>query len=415
MIKLFDLLLEATDKPKAIFLAGPAGSGKSYTIQQLLPISKYEIINVDDAYEELLKASGLGFNLKDFSPEELSQAAKLMGRAQAATKEKYAKALENLNDIIIDGTGGASKPLLKKKQEVEALGYETMMLMLYVSPMTSLERNKQRFEKGGRSLMPSIVLRTWRDVNKNIDLYRQEFGDKFILINNNPEDADTSFDMDKIKKLYFDTSKAKGRAKTPEEQAKAREQAQQLNQDIEDLVKSIPQADSIEDAKKKISMLAEQEQKYKLYCDMDGVLVDFEHGFKELTGKQAFFPKSKEEKENFWKPITDAGADFWSNLSWMSDGKELWGYIKSDNPTLLTAPSREKSSEIGKQEWVEKNIPGTPIIFKQAKDKKDMASPNAILIDDRKDNIEQWIEAGGIGIQHTSAASTIKKLQKLGL
>ena len=44
-----------------------------------------------------------------------------------------------------------------------------------------------------------------------------------------------------------------------------------------------------------------------------------------------------------------------------------------------------------------------------------MASPNAILIDDRKDNIEQWIEAGGIGIHHTSTNSTIKKLQKLGL
>ena len=44
------ILLEVTGKPKAIFLAGPAGSGKSYTIKQLLPVDKYEIINVDDTY-----------------------------------------------------------------------------------------------------------------------------------------------------------------------------------------------------------------------------------------------------------------------------------------------------------------------------------------------------------------------------
>ena len=41
MIKLFDLLKEITEKPKAIFLAGPAGSGKSYTIKKLLPVDKY--------------------------------------------------------------------------------------------------------------------------------------------------------------------------------------------------------------------------------------------------------------------------------------------------------------------------------------------------------------------------------------
>lgn len=411
MIKLFDILKEIAGKPKAIFLAGPAGSGKSYTVKQLLPVEKYQIINVDDTYEELLKSSGLGTNLKDFGPEELSQAAKLMGSAQKATKEKYAKALEGLNNVIIDGTGAASKPLLKRKAELEALGYETMMLMLYVSPMTSLKRNSER----ERSLLPQIVLRTWRDTNKNIDLYRQEFGDRFVLINNNPEDADTSFDPNTVKKLYFDTAGFKGKPKTPEEQAKAKADAEQLNQDIISLVKNIPQSDSIDSAKQKISMLAEQEQQYKLYCDMDGVLVDFEEGYNKLTGRKAPGYSSPYNKEDFWKPISDAGAEFWANLDWMSDGKQLWDYIKQFNPKLLTAPSREESSRIGKKEWVNKNIPGTPIVFKYAADKKDLAEPKAILIDDREDNIEQWIDAGGIGIRHTSATSTINKLKKLGL
>ena len=411
MIKLFDLLQEITGKPKAIFLAGPAGSGKTYTLKQLLPVEKYQVINVDDTYEELLKSSGLGTNLKDFGPEELSQAAKLMGSAQKATKEKYAKALEGLNNVIIDGTGAASKPLLKKKAELEALGYDTMMLMLYVSPMTSLKRNAER----DRSLLPQIVLRTWRDANKNIDIYRQEFGNRFILINNDPEDANKTFDPAEVKKLYFDTAKFSGKPKTPEEQSKSKADAEQLNQDIISLVKSIPQTDTIDSAKQKIAMLAEAQQQYKVYCDMDGVLVDFERGYNELTGKQTPGVDSTYNKEDFWGAITKEGAKFWANLNWMSDGKQLWSYIKQYNPELLTAPSREESSRTGKLAWVDKNIPNTHVIFKQAKDKKDLAEPNAILIDDRKDNIQQWIDAGGIGIRHTSTESTIKQLQKLGL
>jgi predicted kinase len=411
MIKLFDILQEITGKPKAIFLAGPAGSGKTYTLKQLLPVEKYQVINVDDTYEELLKSSGLGTNLKDFGPEELSQAAKLMGQAQGATKEKYAKALEGLNNVIIDGTGAASKPLLKKKAELEALGYDTMMLMLYVSPMTSLKRNAER----ERSLLPQIVLRTWRDTNKNIDVYRQEFGDRFILINNDPEDANKTFDPAEVKKLYFDTAKFSGKPKTPEEQAKGKADAEQLNQDIISLVNQIPQTDTLDSAKSKIAMLAEAQQQYKLYCDMDGVLVDFERGYNDLTGKQAPGVNSTYNKEDFWGAITKAGSKFWADLNWMSDGQQLWDYIKQYNPKLLTAPSREHSSVIGKKEWIDKNISGTPVVFRQAKDKKDLAEPNAILIDDRKDNIQQWIDAGGIGIRHTSTESTIKQLQKLGL
>jgi predicted kinase len=226
---------EAQQTPQAIFLAGPAGAGKSF-ISKSLPLSKFQVINVDDTYEELLKASGMGMKQKDFDPEQLSQAAKLMAQAKKSTKEKYAKALENLNDIIIDGTGAASRPLLKKKAELEALGYETMMIMIYVSPMTSLERNANR----DRSLMPSIVLRTWRDINKNIETYEQAFGDNLVIINNDPKDADKSFDSEEIKRRFFDTSKAKGKPKTPEEMAKTKADVEQLNKDIELALQQTP-------------------------------------------------------------------------------------------------------------------------------------------------------------------------------
>jgi len=247
MIKLIELLQEITGKSKAIFLAGPAGSGKSYITKQSLP-SDFVTINVDDTYEELLKASGLGLKMKDFTSDELSQAAKLMGQAQKATKEKLAQSSAERQNLIIDGTGAASKPLLKKKQELEALGYECMMVMIYVSPITSLQRNSER----DRSLMPSIVLRTWRDVNQNISTYKQAFGDKFILINNDPKDATKGFSPELVKP-YFEASKAKGKPKTPEEQAKSKADREKLNADIEALVKEIPEFDTLDSAKSKIN------------------------------------------------------------------------------------------------------------------------------------------------------------------
>jgi predicted kinase len=248
MIGLISLLKEVQGKPKAIFMAGPAGSGKSFISKQIIP-SNFVNLNVDDTYEELLKASGLGMNLKDFGPEELSQAAKMMGQAQKITREKYSELTKNLQNLVIDGTGAASRPLLKKKQELEDLGYDTFMVMIYVSPITSLERNKQR----DRSLLPSIVLRTWRDVNKNIDLYKQIFGDDMVIINNNPEDSIENFDMDYIKKTYLDTAKAKGKEKSPEEMAKSKEEKEQINKDIEDIIQNIPSFDTIDQAKSKIT------------------------------------------------------------------------------------------------------------------------------------------------------------------
>ena len=123
-----------------------------------------------------------------------------------------------------------------------------MMVMIYVSPITSLQRNAGR----DRSLMPSIVLRTWRDVNQNINTYKQAFGDKFVLINNDPEDATKGFSLELIKP-YFETSAAKGKPKTPEEQAKSKAEREKLNADIEALVKEIPDFDTLESAKSKVN------------------------------------------------------------------------------------------------------------------------------------------------------------------
>jgi predicted kinase len=246
MISLLQLLNEITSQPKAIFLAGAAGSGKSYMTQQLIP-SNMVVINSDDTYEEMLKASGIGLKQKDFTPDQLSQAAKLQAQARKVTQDKLSQAMSSAQNIVIDGTGAASNPILKKKQELEQLGYATFMLMVYVSPLVSLEQNSKR----DRSLMPGIVLRTWRDVYRNISTYEREFGDAFTIVNNNPKDANQAFSSALIEP-YLRAQTATGKPKTPEEQAKSDADKAQLNRDIEQMVDKLPKFDTLATAKQKI-------------------------------------------------------------------------------------------------------------------------------------------------------------------
>ena len=159
-----------------------------------------------------------------------------------------------------------------------------------------------------------------------------------------------------------------------------------------------------------------QKEKYTLYCDMDGVLCDFDARFDYFTGMA---PRKYEEKygiKKFWELIDEeVGIRFWVGMPWMPDGKELWNFIKPLNPTLLSSPSRNNESRLGKRLWVRNHIPGTKLILAFRVNKKQYSQRNSILIDDMPRTIEEWKAEGGIGILHTSAASTIEQLKQLGL
>lgn len=166
----------------------------------------------------------------------------------------------------------------------------------------------------------------------------------------------------------------------------------------------------------KTNLEEELTPEYKIYSDMDGVITDFDSQFEKLSdGISPSEYEKKNGKETFWKLIRDKGVGFWVGMPWMSDGLEYWNYIEQYNPTLLSAPSKDKSSRLGKHLWVKNNIPGTKLVLAYAQDKQKYAAPNHILIDDRLSNIEQWRSQGGIGILHTSAANTIQQLKELGL
>lgn len=155
---------------------------------------------------------------------------------------------------------------------------------------------------------------------------------------------------------------------------------------------------------------------WMIYCDMDGVLTDFDKRFEEISN--GISPKKYtliHGEDKFWDLIKNAREEFWSEMEWMPDGIELWNYIEIYEPKILSAPSRERESRTGKQYWVNTRIPGFDLILRNAEEKQQFANPNSILIDDRPSNIEQWRNKGGIGILHTSTSSTIKQLKQLGL
>jgi hypothetical protein len=174
--------------------------------------------------------------------------------------------------------------------------------------------------------------------------------------------------------------------------------------------------DKIEDGRETRGDMGTQGIKYTIYCDMDGVLCDFDKRFMEFSNG---IPPSRYEsefgKEAFWKLVNGKGVGYWVGIPWMPDGEQLWNYIKPYNPSLLSSPSMEKSSRLGKRLWTRNNIPGTKLILRQAEQKQEFAKPNAILIDDKTLNIKQWRAKGGIGIIHTSANETIKQLKEIGL
>ena len=159
-----------------------------------------------------------------------------------------------------------------------------------------------------------------------------------------------------------------------------------------------------------------EKKEYTIYSDMDGVLVDFNERFKRFSkGIPPTEYEQKFGKDKFWELVDGVGVRFWVGMNWMSDGKQLWDYIKKYNPTLLSSPSRADHSKMGKRIWRQRNLPTTKLVLAQARNKQNYANPDSILIDDRESNIDQWIKAGGIGILHTDTASTLNKLKELGL
>lgn len=148
------------------------------------------------------------------------------------------------------------------------------------------------------------------------------------------------------------------------------------------------------------------------FLDMDGILADFVGAVCKAHGRTDPYldPSShgifEMEKlwgitaAEFWAPADT--HEFWANIPKMPDADGLVqctiNSFGEENICILTAPSNSPGCISGKRAWMKQHYPQFKkrMIFATAK--HFIAGPGKFLIDDRDENIEAWIKAGGFGL-----------------
>lgn len=159
-----------------------------------------------------------------------------------------------------------------------------------------------------------------------------------------------------------------------------------------------------------------------IYCDMDGVLVDFLKGAENVLGHPFEAPVQDVKEKDMRKAHIENIPHFWHTLPEMPDAQTLWSKINKYDAHILTAYAEwDKNSRAGKEVWVKKHLGLNDMgkfhaVLRQQK--QDYAinkngKPN-ILIDDYVKNVKEFEGAGGVGIHHVSARVTLMKLKELG-
>ena len=256
MIYLTQLLNEAQGEPKAIILAGAPGAGKGYVLNGL-DLGGLKMMNIDNIFIDKLKQANVTLDLKNATPEERSEQAKAMAAANKEFKGELQNVIAGKESFVLDGTAASVKQTTELNTQLKEAGYNVFMLYVYTDLERSLSQNQDRFDKSGgedRSLAPSIVMRTWMNVTKNYEPYKDMFGNNFALVANTLEDK--MDDIDAIIKKYLDPFKPQDtKEKTPAQQARSDKQYAEMKIDINQLLKSDFSKDSLskEEAQSKIA------------------------------------------------------------------------------------------------------------------------------------------------------------------
>ena len=194
------ILQEGINDPgilKAVFLAGGPGSGKGFVSKGLFGIPKsvntsaygLKVVNQDKALEILLKRYGFGTDLDDM-PEELFKQltdpdyedySGMRSYAKDITKQQKKQYMNGRLGMIIDGTGHKYGSILKKKRELEEIGYDCFMVFVHTDLDIAQKRNMER----PRKLSPELVETSWNDVQKNKISFQGLFGNaNFMMVDN---------------------------------------------------------------------------------------------------------------------------------------------------------------------------------------------------------------------------------------
>jgi hypothetical protein len=159
-------------------------------------------------------------------------------------------------------------------------------------------------------------------------------------------------------------------------------------------------------------------RKLTLWLDLDGVLADFDRRAREMCGDAIV--DDKDRGDELWS-IVHKDPHLYRDLTSCIGSMSLWlAACATGWPVkILTAIPRRTTmphAEADKRAWCARLLgPTVPVeIGPYSRDKWKHCKPGDILIDDRADNIDDWVKkGGGVGILHTSVGSTLAQLAEL--
>ena len=152
-----------------------------------------------------------------------------------------------------------------------------------------------------------------------------------------------------------------------------------------------------------------------VFVDMDGVVSDFNKRYQELFN---MLPREAEKNKNFYPLFKEfiAQGNF-ATLDLMSGAMEGVDYLRRVNAKvqmLSSTANEELYDDVSKQKliWLQNHgISFPPIFVPGKKHKYKYATPDSIIIDDTESVIDDWREAGGIGILHKNWDTTLQILR----
>jgi hypothetical protein len=172
------------------------------------------------------------------------------------------------------------------------------------------------------------------------------------------------------------------------------------------------------------SRLTEDINEYEIYCDMDGVLCDFDSQFDHYFGESVKEYIADKGIKSFENAVNEAGQEFWITMPMLAGAKELWQRIGKYGVTILSSPGEFEGAKEGKIKWIKENLRPSPkkIIFKQTgqkhteiQGKGEEAIKKSVLIDDYGKNLKPWESIGAKGIKHSADTlqNTLDSLEEL--
>jgi hypothetical protein len=187
---------------KAVFLAGGPGSGKDYVLDNTLAGHGMTEINSDKAFEYLLDKEKLDKRMPDNEEEQRNA---VRDKAKSMTELRQRLALQGRNGLVINGTGDDYDKIKRIKEKLEALGYETSMMMVNTADEVSKTRNVERGQRGGRTVPEDKRKEKWDAAQKARPKLAELFKDNYVEFDNSEDLRSAHPDVVKGKKNEMTT------------------------------------------------------------------------------------------------------------------------------------------------------------------------------------------------------------------